>query len=388
MQQLRWVSFILLSMTAVLAACSKSGGNNNGNTPPQEAKIPKVVNGSGNTFLLKSDGSLWATGNNIYGELGDGTSTRKLTWEQVGNGVADIDVSQDGFRSCMLKKDGSLWASGQNSASQFGNGTTTYSSTWVNVAGDVAGMCAGYRASFLIKKDGTLWTAGSNYYGDAGLPGYDPTVPPYNSMVSTWTLTASNAASVTAQANSLFLKKDGTLWATGPDIPAQPGASASVNSRSWVQVADNVASMSSGKTQNLMVKKDGTVWAQGSGNFGAFGAGLTTISSHPWVQVADNAAAVSAGEDYSLLLKKDGTVWSTGYNYSGQLGTGSTANVYTWTKVADSAAYISAGASTSFIVKKDGSLWGAGEFDKGQFGDTSIHINPGYSTYFVPIKMP
>ncbi len=380
---------MLLSITVTFAACSKSDGDkNNGNNNPQDTKIPKVA-AAGYSFLLKTDGTLWATGDNYEGQMGDGTTTRKYVWAKIADNVADFDVSLEWGMAFMLKKDGTAWLAGSAPGGQFGDsGVTTNSSTWVKVAGGVAGVCAGYRASFLIKNDGTLWTCGSDYYGDAGLPGYDPSIPPYHYTVFTWKQTATNAASVKAQANTLLLKTDGTLWATGPEIPAPSGASAPLNSRSWVQVADNVATMSSGLSHSLLVKKDGTVWVQGEGNSGALGLGRTTTISYSWTQVADNGAAVSAGEHFSLLLKKDGTVWATGNDNLGQLGDGSISDKYSWAKVADSAASISAGSGYSLIVKKDGTLWGAGSFDRGQFGDTSIHFYSGYTTNFVKIKMP
>jgi len=43
-----------------------------------------VSAGSQYTMILKSVSTLWATGSNDYGELGDGTNVVKLTPVQVG----------------------------------------------------------------------------------------------------------------------------------------------------------------------------------------------------------------------------------------------------------------------------------------------------------------
>ena len=77
---------------------------------------------------MKTDGSLWTFGNNSFGQLGDGTTTRRNTPTQIiSTGVSQVD---GGFYiSKILKTDGSLWAFGRNNLGQFGDGTTTQRNT-------------------------------------------------------------------------------------------------------------------------------------------------------------------------------------------------------------------------------------------------------------------
>ena len=46
-------------------------------------KVVTVAAGGGHTMVLKKDGTLWATGWNADGQLGDGTTTDRNTFVQA-----------------------------------------------------------------------------------------------------------------------------------------------------------------------------------------------------------------------------------------------------------------------------------------------------------------
>ena len=87
------------------------------------------------------------------------------------------------------------------------------------------------------------------------------------------------------------------------------------------------------KNHTIFLKEDGTVWATGINGGGQLGDG-TLQSSSAIVQVnyiygistnpLTNISAISTGYNHSIFLKNDGTVWATGSNSDGQLGDGST----------------------------------------------------------------
>ncbi|HNW41357.1 MAG TPA: hypothetical protein PKN08_05585, partial [Opitutaceae bacterium] len=80
-------------------------------------------------------------GYNSDGQLGDGTTTYRSTPVQVATGVASVSVGDD--YTLFVKTDGSLWATGNNYHGQLGDGTTTDRSTPVQVATGVASVAAG-----------------------------------------------------------------------------------------------------------------------------------------------------------------------------------------------------------------------------------------------------
>ena len=63
-------------------------------------------------FLIKDDGSLWARGNNSYGQLGDGTTIYRNTFVKIGFDTDWVSVVSEGSRTVAMKTDGSVWSWG------------------------------------------------------------------------------------------------------------------------------------------------------------------------------------------------------------------------------------------------------------------------------------
>ena len=77
-------------------------------------------------MALTSDGSLWAWGYNENGQLGDGTTTRRLSPVPVATNRTWTAVNaSEGYRSQALATDGTLWAWGYNGGLQLGLGPWT-----------------------------------------------------------------------------------------------------------------------------------------------------------------------------------------------------------------------------------------------------------------------
>jgi hypothetical protein len=143
-------------------------------TPVQVSGLSGVIAisaDSNHTVALKSDGTVWAWGDNSNGQLGDGTTISRLTPVQVSglNGV--IAISAGGWNHTVaLKIDGTVWAWGDNYFGQLGDGTTIGRLTPVQVSGlsGVIAISAGMQHTVAIKSDGTVWAWGYNGAGQLG----------------------------------------------------------------------------------------------------------------------------------------------------------------------------------------------------------------------------
>jgi alpha-tubulin suppressor-like RCC1 family protein len=176
--------------------------------------VAAVATGIYHTAILKSDGTLWTTGRNSHGQLGDGTTTDRNAPVQVMSDVAAVAASY--YQTLMLKTDGTLWAAGDNEYGQLGDGTTTGRSTPVQVMSDVAAVSSGDRHTLILKTDQTLWATGRNAQGQLGNGTTTDRSTPVQVM--------SDVAAVFAgDVHTVFLKTDGTLWAMGNNSEGQFG---------------------------------------------------------------------------------------------------------------------------------------------------------------------
>ena len=85
----------------------------------------EVSTGNYQAAAVKSDGTVWAWGNNGVGELGDGTTNNRDTPGPV-NGFTNGKAIAVGISHMLaLRQDGTVWAWGSNENGQLGDGTTT-----------------------------------------------------------------------------------------------------------------------------------------------------------------------------------------------------------------------------------------------------------------------
>ncbi len=163
--------------------------NPEGGDPIPMTNVLQVSAGREHSMILKNNGELWAVGNNLYGQLGDGTNgynASKYIPVQVktadGEPMTNVLQISAGFdHSMIIKENGDLWAVGQNNFGQLGDGTigadkkNPVQVKQTNPAGGepipmtaVAYVSAGASHSMIVKRDGSLWAVGKNDVGQLG----------------------------------------------------------------------------------------------------------------------------------------------------------------------------------------------------------------------------
>ncbi|MFN9914375.1 MAG: RCC1 domain-containing protein, partial [Pirellulaceae bacterium] len=103
------------------------GTNNYSASPIQigtDTSWSKVYAGELHSMAIKTNGTLWAWGSNVYGYLGDGTQTGRNSPVQIGTGTDWASIALGDRHSLGIKTNGTLWAWGYNDQGQVGDGTS------------------------------------------------------------------------------------------------------------------------------------------------------------------------------------------------------------------------------------------------------------------------
>ena len=120
--------------------------------------------GGGFAVAAQSDGSVWAWGANLNGELGNGLTVAYFDSPvRVSNISSAVAVASGQNHTLALLADGSVWAWGGNVYGQLGNGTTNSAQRIpVQVSGlnNVIAVAAAQGYSMALKSDGTIWAWG------------------------------------------------------------------------------------------------------------------------------------------------------------------------------------------------------------------------------------
>jgi len=99
------------------------------------AALTSAANGEHMCGVIASGGAAYCWGKNSSGELGDGTTTQRLTPVAVAGGLRFVGVSSGSSITCGLTDVGAAYCWGHNSLGELGDGTTTQRLTPVQVTG-------------------------------------------------------------------------------------------------------------------------------------------------------------------------------------------------------------------------------------------------------------
>jgi alpha-tubulin suppressor-like RCC1 family protein len=378
-------------------------GSNQGQSAPLQVGLDhdwaRLAAGSLHSLAVKRNGTIWSFGDNRSGQLGNGSTLPQNVPVQAGAGGAleqVLLVSGGEFHSIALKSNGTIYAFGDNGTGQYGNGGTTGSLSPLPVGSDALGWVAsepGNQFTVARRANGTLWGWGDNASGQLGLGAADElphTAPAQIGADSNW---AAHSAGLT---HVVALRSDGTLWGWGGNSLGQLGDNTLSDRLTPTQIrvtspgsaTNDWAAVAAGDNHTLALKGDGTLWSWGDNSSGQLGSGGSTgpvkrpkqlVTGNPG-NFDNNWVAIAAGGGHSLGLQGDGTLWAWGDNALGQLGDpGVVGSIATPNQVINftppSLGFntgwkgIAAGFEHSLALQGDGTLWAFGSNFSGQLGN-------------------
>lgn len=331
-----------------------------------------VAAGDGHTCWLTSAGAVQCWGSNSAGQLGDGTQEDRWTpVDVIGLGSEVKAISAGGAHTCAATAVGAVKCWGDNRGGQLGDGTTTSRLTPVEVVGLSSGVRdvdAGGWHTCAVTTEGAVKCWGSGDLGDGSWQFEEPSTP-----VAVVGLASGVKAVTTGSTHTCAVTTGGAVkcWGFGfwASLPLGDGTA---DARSMpvdvVGLASGLKAVSAGQKQTCAVTAGAGVQCWGGET--AWGAESLTP-----VQVAglgSGVAAVSVGGDHVCVVTAAGAVQCWGDNGSGQLGDGTRASRDTPANVAglgSGVQAISAGRNHTCALTTLGAVmcWGANH--SGQLGD-------------------
>jgi alpha-tubulin suppressor-like RCC1 family protein len=257
---------------------------------PGLSGVVGVSAGVNHTCAVLSTGSVECWGDNIFGELGDGTTTGRASPTVVTGVGGAVSVSAGAAHTCAVLATGGVECWGDNSFGELGDGTTTNRSSPVAVAGitNATAVSAGFNFTCAVLTTGAVDCWGSNAAGQLGIgsntgPSTCPNVGPCaTTPVAVRGLSAS-ATAVGANGNSnaghaCALLTNATVACWGDNTVGELGDNTTTSRLTPVPVQGlaTPTAIAVGGEHACALLSSGPVQCWGSTVVGAVGNGSTT----------------------------------------------------------------------------------------------------------------
>lgn len=315
---------------------------------------------------------LLAWGANRFGQVGDGSTSNRLTPVPVGvSNVASVAAGPG--HALALLSDGSVIAWGCNRHGELGVGDREDSRVPVVVAGltNVVAVGVGGEHGVAVDAGGQVWSWGANWAGQLG------TNASADRLVPTPVLDATGVIAVAAgRAHTLALRADGLVYSWGDNRLGQLGVGSGgfLSVPTKVDGVSNIVAIGAGQAHSVALSSDGSLFAWGANWAGQLGDGSREIRAIPAaVSGLVDIVCIAAGGDHTVAVSSNGTCHGFGANWRGQLS-----GTNAWFQAAAAAVSgstgavaVTAGFDHTLIQTAAGAVFGVGANTEGQLGDGS-----------------
>lgn len=265
-------------------------------------------------------GSVSCWGRSMFG-LGDGAHTQSATPVTVSGIATATAIGSGSHFSCAVLADGTVRCWGDNSVAELGDGTLTARSTPVVVRGvsNVTALSVGESHSCAVTQGGSVWCWGANYSGQIG---NGTTV---NAPLAVAVPGIHDAVAVAAGGRHTCARRaTGGVMCWGDNANGELGDGTTTPRLLPVALTiGNVAALAAGSRHTCAVFSDGSARCWGAGGNGALGNGTTADRLWPTpVTGLSGAVEIVAGDQTTCAAFADGSMSCWGYNFAGELGNG------------------------------------------------------------------
>ena len=195
---------------------------------PSGRRAVAISCGSNYTVVLLSNGAIYGTGINNNGQLGLGNATSQTSLQpMIGlpSGKKAVAISCGTNHTVSLFNDGTIYATGNNLIGQLGVENTNIQYSLMQMIGLPSGTKAiaiscGQSHTVALCNDGTIYATGRNNYGQLGL-GFSISIPTVTLQQMNIPLGKTAVAISCGADHTVALFDDGTIYANGKNDNGQ-----------------------------------------------------------------------------------------------------------------------------------------------------------------------
>jgi alpha-tubulin suppressor-like RCC1 family protein len=365
-----------------------------------EVKLENVVEvsaGDKHSMALTEDGDVYTWGDNTYNQLGVGSSTSYASVPVKVEGMSEVKQISAGKAHCLaLTEDGAVYAWGENIYGEVGNGDVGMGNAVLvdGLAGsDIVAVSAGYAYSLALGSYGEIYAWGSNFYNELGIE--YPMMSSEPNLIDWF----GDIVAIDAGANfGLALGSDGKVYAWGDNFYGQAGGDGYTQIPAQEVIGlENIVGISAGYSHAIAFSEDGTVYTWGLNGSGQLGNGDVSYNFGPINEYSGfgDIISVTADGNNSFVMTADGSTYVCGDNTYNKIGFQTTyGEQRVFTEIGFSgvdAATVGAG-HTLYLI--DGGVFSIGSDSIGQLGVGRMLYSKspislaGYDEYFSELYFP
>ena len=403
-----------------------------GNNIEIEDEIMELSVTSLNYIILDKNGKIWTCGYNNNGEVGNGTRdfcyTPICISDIKGTDLYNEYVKDSNFRIVKICKytssiyaldsNGKIWSWGNNLYGQLGNGTNTSCSTPIcisNIADTelnskyedknfkITNIYVNYYRLYAVDNLGKVWCCGYNGYGGIGIGEKGNK----NSLVCASNIEGNDMYNLDSNfdivevygyaGHSLILGNNKKLYVSNPytnykykciaeNVNSELKMICSLASRNYIYGNNEGVNFIIGEGEPKQILQGKVIEEYKSTQLGIM---YKDSEGNYWIDDSGEFKKPLFIEDKvistSMIIDVDGKLWVKGSNSYGQLGTGSTQSVSEWTCVSNlpGSAFYNLGEDFKIIDATQTAMYTICLGNNGKIYGAGTHsVKSGYTTYY------